>query len=147
MADLAIIVRSSYNSHLLQSKSVQKINFSGFIVKAVESHFAWFCSLLQMSWAAKKSATIHFNRPLVFAPMICLFLLCILIRIVYSEEHNRYNQPLTTSQYMRRSLILSVRCILSAPNYMTKIKIPSAQKLGAYRNECLRFFCCPSGLQ
>ena len=36
---------------------------------------------------------IHSNRPLVFAPMICLFLLCILIRIVYSEENTRYHQP------------------------------------------------------
>ena len=46
MADLAIIVRSNYYIHLQQSKSVRKkINFSGFVVKAAESHF----------WAAEKA--------------------------------------------------------------------------------------------
>ena len=60
MAHLAIIVRSSYN--------------------AAESHFAWFCSLLQTSWATEKNAIIHSNRPLAFAPMEFLFWLYILIR-------------------------------------------------------------------
>ena len=27
----------------------------GFVVKAAESHFAWFCSLLHMSWVAEKA--------------------------------------------------------------------------------------------
>ena len=55
IAHLAIKVCYSYNSHLWQSKSVRKINFSGFVVKAAESHFVWFCSLLEMSWAAEKA--------------------------------------------------------------------------------------------
>ena len=28
--------------------------FSGFVVKTVESHFAWFCSLVQICLAEKK---------------------------------------------------------------------------------------------
>ena len=70
---------------------------------------------------------IHSNKPRDFAPMVFLFLLCILIRIFYLEENNRYDLPLT-SQYMRWRLILSVRCILSASKYLTKITMPSAQK-------------------
>ena len=49
MAHLAIIVHSS------NQKVYEKLIFSGFIVKAAELHFAWFCSLLQMSWAAEKA--------------------------------------------------------------------------------------------
>ena len=99
----------------------EKLNSSRIVAKAAESQFAWICSLSQTSWlGSRKSAMIHFNRPLVFAPMV--FLLCILIRILYSEENHRYHLPITTSQYMRRRLILSVRCILSAPKYMTKKK-------------------------
>ena len=31
------------------------MNFNGIVVKIAESHFALFCSLLQMSWAAEKA--------------------------------------------------------------------------------------------
>ena len=58
MADLAIIVRSSYYRLIdtcSNQKVYEKINFSGFAVKAAESHFAWFCSLLHMFWAADKA--------------------------------------------------------------------------------------------
>ena len=51
VAHLAIIIRSSYNRN---QKVYEKLNFSGIVVKAAESHFAWFCSLLQMSWPAEK---------------------------------------------------------------------------------------------
>ena len=34
------------------------------------------------------------NRPLVFAPMVFLFLLCILTRIFYLEENNQFHQPI-----------------------------------------------------
>ena len=33
----------------------EKLNFSGIGVKAAELHFAWFCSLLQTSWATEKA--------------------------------------------------------------------------------------------
>ena len=33
----------------------EKFNFSGFVVKAAESHFAGFCSLLQIFWAEEKA--------------------------------------------------------------------------------------------
>ena len=84
-----------------------------------------------------------------FAPIFFFFffLLCFLIRIFYSEKkYNRYHQSITASQYMRR-LILSVRCILSAPKYMTKIKILSAQKPGDCGNKSLCFVCCLRGFQ
>ena len=139
MAHLAIIVRSSYNSHLLF-----------FVWICYKSCRVAFCLFLQftadiLGW--RKSAIIHSNRPLVFAWMVFFFLLCILIRIFYSEENNRYHQPITTSQYMRWSLILSVRCILSAPKYINKIKIPSAQKPGAYEKWIYTLFLLPKRLQ
>ena len=99
MADLAIIVLAAIVTSSNQ-KVYEKLNFSGIIVKTAESHFAWFCNLLQMSWATEKSAVNHSNRPLVYAPM-CLYLQCVLIWIVYTEENNRYHQPIMTSQYMR----------------------------------------------
>ena len=109
-----------------------------------------FCLVLQFTadvMGGRKSAMIHSNRPLFFAPMVVLFLLCILIWTFYSEENNWYHQPITTSQYKRWRLILSVRCILSAPKHINKIKISLAQQPGAYGNESLRFFCCPRGFK
>ena len=44
MANLAIIVLLAIIDTSSNQKVYEKLNFSGFIVKAVESHFAWFCS-------------------------------------------------------------------------------------------------------
>ena len=75
----------------------EKLNFSGFVVMAAVA----FCLVLQFTandLGSRKSATIHFNSPLVFVPMVFLFLLCILIWIFYSEENNQNHQPIMTSQ-------------------------------------------------
>ena len=95
----------------------EKLNFSGFVV--LKGCRVTFCLVLQFTandLGSRRSVIIHSNKLLVFAPMVFLFLLCILIWIFYSEENNQYHQPIKTSQYMRRRLILSVRCILSAQN-------------------------------
>ena len=47
----------------------EQLNFSGFVVKAAESHFAWFYSLLEMFWAAEESTVIHS----IFADGIFIF--------------------------------------------------------------------------
>ena len=63
----------------------EKWIFSGFVTKTAESHFAWFSSLLQTTWAAlRKRANIHFHRLLDFAPTVFLFCSCILMRIIYT---------------------------------------------------------------
>ena len=93
MDHLAIIVRSRYHSHFICSNQIvyEKFNFSGFVVKSCR---VAFCRVLQFTaniLGSRKSAMIHSNRPLVFAPMVFVVLLCILIRILYSEENNRYH--------------------------------------------------------
>ena len=40
MADLAIIVRTSYNSHFLQSKCVRKNEFSADLIQKLPSHIS-----------------------------------------------------------------------------------------------------------
>ena len=72
---------------------------------------------------------IHPNRPLVFVPMVFVFLLCISIRILYSEENNRYHHKKDKPVCAVKTDF--VRCILSSSKHMNKIKILLAQKPGA----------------
>ena len=99
----------------------EKFNFSGFIVKAAESHFAWFCSLLQIFWAAEKSAVIHSNRPLVFAPMVFVFLLCIL----YGYFTRKKIIDITTN---KDKPICAVKTNFVSQVYIIRIKIHEQNK-------------------
>ena len=48
---------------------------------------------------------IHSHRPLVFAPMVFVFLLCILIWILYSEENNRAQPAVGLDREYYRGMI------------------------------------------
>ena len=67
MADLAITVRSSYNSYLQQSKRVRKIKFQWNCCKGCRVAFCLVMQFTANVLGSRKSVLIHSNRPLVFA--------------------------------------------------------------------------------
>ena len=69
----------------------------------------------------QKNAMIHSNRPLVFAPMICLFLLCILIRIVYFKKIITNDKPIyaVKTDFVSRVYITCIRTELHDQNKNT----------------------------
>ena len=80
MVDLAIIVRSSNNSHFYQSKLMRKMNFQWICNKDCRVVFAWFSSFGQQ----KKQNDFHSHRLLDFALTALLFWSFILVRIIYT---------------------------------------------------------------
>ena len=130
LPDQAIIVCSIYNSHLdtnNQNYLGKKHLFRGFVFKTAELHFAWFCNLLQTSWAVEKAQR--------FIPLGSRFCANIFIFVIYFSADNLH----LTDHFLLSKKSLS--------KYMTTIKIPSAQKPGACGNPYYCFFYCPRGLQ
>ena len=81
MADLAIIFRSSYNSHFQQSKRVQKMNFQRICYKNCRVAFRLVLQFTANHLGSRKGANIHSHRLLVFAPTVFLFWSCNSVRI------------------------------------------------------------------
>ena len=143
MADQAIIVHYSYNSHFQQSKLTQTMNFQRICYK--NSQVA-FCLVFQFTvnlLGSKKNARITSHRLLVFAPIAFLFWSCILVWKVYtwptkSVFTTYIGLSLSVSDI---SYFLPIKMFVS--KYTAKIKRPSAQKPGAYWNESLCCPCCP----
>ena len=54
-------------------KVYEKLNFGGFVVKAADSHFAWFCSLLHTSLAAEKAQLFIQTGPWFFTDVFFIF--------------------------------------------------------------------------
>ena len=100
MADRAVIVCSSYGGYFWRSGGVRAIEFWWICCRSCRVAFCLVLWFAVNVLGGGGSAVVDSNGPLVFAPMIhiCLFLLCILVRIVYLEEDNRYRQPLTTDR-------------------------------------------------
>ena len=147
MADLAIIVHYSYKKPLLAIKTYTKNEFSADLLQKLPSRispgFPVYCKPL---WQQKKRKD-SFPQLLVFAPTAFLFWSCILVRKIYT-----WLTKSVFTAFIGLSLLVSdINCFLpskmSISKYTAEIKIPSAQKPGAYWNESLRFFCCPRRLQ
>ena len=101
MAHLAIWFVLAIIATFSNQKESEKLNFEWSFCTSCR---VAFCLVLQFTanvLGSRKSAVIHSNRPLVFAPMVFLFLLCILVQMLYSEENHRYHKPITTSHYLR----------------------------------------------
>ena len=87
---------------------------------------------------------MHSNRPLVFAPVVFVFLLCIFLYRYFTRKKiiditiNK-DKPICA---VKTDFVSQV--YISASKYMNKITIPSAQKTGACGDEYLLFFCYPS---
>ena len=149
MVDLAIIGRSSYNSHFLQSKRVRKMSFQRICYKNCRVAFCLVLKITSHLLGIRKGAKIHSHRILVFAPTVFLFWSWVLVRIIYT-----WLIKSVFTAYIGLSLFgwwyrLFFPSKISVSKYTAKIKIklPSAQKPGAYWNKSLRFFCCPRRLQ
>ena len=83
MADLAIIVCSSYNySHFYQSKRVQKMNFQWNCYKKLPSRISPGSPIYCKPLLQQKKGKDYSNRLLVFTPMVFLFWSCILMQII-----------------------------------------------------------------
>ena len=81
MAELAIIICFSYNSHFLQ------LNFQRMCYKSYKNCRVAFCLVLQITAnlsGSRKGAKMHSHRLLVFAPTVFLFWSWILVRIIYT---------------------------------------------------------------
>ena len=119
----------------------EKFNFSVFVVKAAKSHVAWFCSLLQIFWAAEKAQWFIPMGPW-FLRWWYLYFCCVVWYRYLTRKKVIY---ITTNKNKPICGVKTdfVRCILSASKYMNKIKIPTVQKPGACGNEYLLFFLLP----
>ena len=151
MADLAIIVRSSCNSHFYQSKRVQKKkNFQRICYKNCRVAIRLLLQFTANLLGSNKSANIHSHRLLVFAPTVFFYFGHVIsVRIIYIWLTK---SVFTACAYLGLSLVVGdidyfLPSKLSVSKYTAKINISSAQKTGAYWNESLRFFCCPRHLQ
>ena len=139
MADLANIVRSSYNSHFYQSKRIRKMTFQRICYKNWWVAFHLVFQFTANLFGSRKSAKSHSHRLLVFAPTAFLFWSCNLVRIIYT-----WLTKSVFTAYIGLSLLVSdinyfLPSKIFVTEYTAKIKIPSAQKPGTYWNQSLRF--------
>ena len=116
--------------------------FSGFVTKTAELHFARFSNLLQTSWVAEKEEILiptgsWFLRRVIFI----LFMYFDADNIHLTEKISLH------STYWLVFIDYFLPNKISVSKYTAIVQIPSAQKSGAYWNESLRFFCCPTYLQ
>ena len=115
--------------------------------------FEWNCfkNCLVLQFIAnhlgsRKSAKINSYRLLVFAPIVFLFLMCILVQIIYTWR----TISIITAYIGLLSLIGDAKDFLTSKisvlKYTAIIKTPLVQKPMVCGNESLCFFYCPGDL-